>query len=1044
MKTRLFLVLTGLWLITDVMIGQSYWEQVPEKVRQRKAYKRYEWFYRQRALPYDTIPYDKWNAEREKEMTKKSIETAGLTWAPIGPAGVVSTWPSQWGVVSGRVRAIAVHPTNPQIVYLGVSSGGLWKSTNGGDSWIDVGGNLPSMTYGAIALDPANPNTVYAGSGEWIRYFNLNTYDGKGLYKSTDGGSNWTQITNGFGTRTHFTSIRVSPHNSNVVFASLGSGYWLYSNPGNEGVWRSTDAGITWSRVLNVNDAFEVVPHPTIANRVYACVGGGSAASGLYLSTNNGTNWDLISAGLPLSTSIDRLHLAIPSGNPSIMYTLIYSGAVDSMWLYKSTNGGNNWFPTPARFASGQGWYDLLLGVNHLNPNEVYIGDAELRRSTNGGQSFAYVGGSYWNQSMHVDFHYMTYAPSDTSVRYIGCDGGIYRSTNAGSNWHHRNNGLTTLQYYRISSHPINANIMLGGAQDNGLYRTTNGGSGNWDLVSTGDGMESFFDYTNGNVVYAATQNGAFVKSTSGGSYGTFFSIAFSPPGQSFSWTAPFFMHPSNNTILFTAAYRPYKSTNGGSSWFPMTTSDLTNAPIVSFDVSRVNPDYMIIGGTDYASNPPVFISINGGSQWTTVTSNIPGAARYISRVVCHPTKAATMFIVRSGFGSGKIYRTTNAGASWQDISSNLPDVPHNDLFIDPEIPEVMYTANDLGVYVTTNSGTSWARENALPFVPAIDFSYVKIGSNRILRVATHGRSAFQAYLPRNKAPYVIQSLPDTVLPEDFSKTFYRYLTPAFADSDGTPLTFSAQILGQGVVPIISNDSLYLLSVPDFFGTAVVRIVASDGSLQISDTFRVNVTNINDAPGIPVILYPAPMDSFYSDTLMVMWRKTSDADQDPLQYFWSLNGPMVSTSGSTGDTLIRIGSNFVSGTAYIFSLRAYDGIDSGGISSVTVFRGSSVDIDEKQYPVPKDIILFPNYPNPANPITTIRFGLPSAAMVRITIYNIFGQQVKTLTHARYKAGYHAILWDATNDQQNIVSSGIYIYRLQTPAGVLSRKMVLLK
>ncbi len=1031
-------------LLSQDVFAQSGWDRVPDKVKGRNAFKRHEWFYRQRALPYDTIPYDALDKAMKAEKIRYRESRDGQVWTPVGPAGIVSTYPSQWGVVSGRVRAIAVHPSDPQTVYAGVSSGGLWKSTDGGDSWIDVGANLPSMTYGAVEIDPHNPNVVYAGSGEWMRYFNLNTYDGKGMYKSTDGGSAWTEITNGFGSRTHFSSIRVSPYNPDVVFATLGSGYWLYANPGNEGVWRSSDAGVTWSRTLNVDDAFEVIPHPAVPNRVFACIGGGQSGSGLYVSVNDGISFSLNTSGIPYSASVDRMHLAIVKDEPAVMYSLIYNGTSDSIWLYKSVDTGSTWFPTPARYSSGQGWYDLLLGVNPGNSNEVYIGDAELRRSVDGGQTFSYVGGSYWSQSMHVDFHVMKYSLSDTSVRYIGCDGGLYRSVDAGSSWHHRNSGLTTLQYYRISSHPTNPDIIIGGAQDNGLYRTTNGGTGTWDLISTGDGMESFFNYSNGNIVYASTQYGAFKRSNTGGSYGTFSNISFSASGQSFAWTAPFFMHPKVNTTLFAAAFRPYKSTNSGSSWFPLTTSNLTTAAIISFDVSPANPDYMIIGGAQWQTTPPVFVSTNGGSQWTTVTANIPGAARYITRVVCHPQNAATMYVVRSGFGSGKIYRTTNAGANWLDISSNLPDVPHNDLFIDPEIPEVMYTANDLGVYVTTNSGASWTRENGIPWVPAIDFSYVKIGSSRILRAATHGRSAFQSYLPRNQAPFVTQSIPDTALLEDFSKTFCRKLSYAFSDSDGSSLTYSVQAVLPGVSPVVSGDSLYLTSVENYFGQASVRVTASDGSLSVSDTFAVTVANVNDSPLTPVIIYPANNDTFYTDTLSVLWNKSYDADHDPVSYIWGLTGENISTEGSTSDTVVSISGNYVTGSPYIFTVRASDGTDTTEINTRTFYRGHLIGISDPLVTVPKEIVLLQNYPNPFNPVTTVRFGVPSVLNVKITIYNIFGQKVKTIANRSFGPGYHSAEWDSRDEKNSAVSSGVYLYRLETQNGAMVRKMLLLK
>lgn len=732
------------------------WENVPEQVRARKSFKRFEWFHRQRAHPDLAVPDGALERAQELEMAKDALRSPGealldLSWTSIGPAGVTSTFPSWWGVVSGRVRALAVHPTDPNTAYIGPAAGGIWKTTDGGATWQDVGAGLASLTFGAIAITPTNPQVVYAGSGESIHYFNTTSYSGKGLYKSTNGGGTWTQITNGFGTTTHFSALRVSPSNAAVLFAALGSGYY-YAAPSNEGLWRSTDAGATWTRTLTADDGFDVLPHPTNAARVYGATGGAASSAGFYVSTNTGASWTKVTTGLPTATSIGRMQIALCTGSPSTMYALVYSSS-GSVTLYKSTNDGTSW-TTKSGTSGGtsQGWYDLMVAVHPTNPLEVYIGTENLEQSTDSGSTMSYVGGNYWNQAMHVDFHIMAYAPSNASVRYVGCDGGIYRSSDAGTSWQHLNGSLPTLQYYRIGSHPTDQNTIMGGSQDNGLFRTTNGGSGAWTLVSTGDGMECFYDYTTPATVYASTQYGAIVKSTTGGAYGTFSGIAPST-SDSWAWTAPFFIHPTTSTTIYTASQRPWRSTNGGATWTDLTGGALTSSIINTMAQSPVTPANMILaaseGSTSWPATPPVYVSSNGGTSWTNVTANIGGTARYITRVLFHPTQGNTCFVVRSGYGAGnKIYRSTNLGTTWTGMSGDLPDVPHNDLFIDPSNPAEMYTANDLGVYRTTNTGTTWTRQgNGMPYVPAIDFDYFSSGGVRLLRAATHGRAAYQASL---------------------------------------------------------------------------------------------------------------------------------------------------------------------------------------------------------------------------------------------------------------------------------------------------------
>jgi photosystem II stability/assembly factor-like uncharacterized protein len=741
----------------------SYWESVPQGVRDRNAFKRFQWFYRQRAMPEDMIPEGALEMARESEMARELRRSSvdkllDLSWSSIGPAGVISTYPSQWGVVSGRVRGLAVHPTDPNTAYIGPAAGGIWKTTDGGTTWQDVGANLASLTFGAIAVDPVNPNNVYAGAGESIYYFNTTTYSGKGLYRSTDAGATWTQITSGFGSTTHFSAMKVSPTTPTTIYAALGSGFWHASSPGNEGLWRSTNSGTTWARTGNYADAFDVLPHPTTIDRVYAATGGTNA--GFYRSTDNGATWTKITTGLP--SGILRMQLALSPSISSTIYALTYTepGGSGTVAVYKSTDDGSTWAATGATYSSGQGWYDLLIAVNPTNVNEVYIGTDELRRSTDGGATFSYVGGSYWTQAMHVDFHIMAFAPSNASYRYIGCDGGIYRSINGGSTWGNLNGTLPTLQYYRIASHPTDQNILTGGAQDNGIYKTTNGGTGNWTLVSTGDGMECFYDYATPTNVYASTQSGGIKKSTTGGNYGSFASIKPTTT-DSWAWTTPFIIHPTIPTTIYAASQRPWRSTDGGVSWTDLTGGALTGAAITSMAQSRVDPNNMILAASEWSTTPPVLISTTGGTSWTNVTANIGGTQRYVGRVVFHPLQAATCFVVRSGFGAGnKVYRSTNLGAAWTNISGDLPDVPHNDLFVDPIIANEIYVANDLGVYRTTNGGTNWTRQGSgLPYVPAMDFDYFSSGGTRLLRVATHGRAAYQAVL--GSAPAVQVSVPN-------------------------------------------------------------------------------------------------------------------------------------------------------------------------------------------------------------------------------------------------------------------------------------------
>ncbi|MCX6224043.1 MAG: T9SS type A sorting domain-containing protein, partial [Bacteroidia bacterium] len=670
---------------------------------------------------------------------------------------------ANWGTVGGRVRAIAVHPTDPQTLYIGAASGGIWKTTDGGANWEDIGYGLESLTFGAIAIDPKNPEIIYAGSGESMLFGNGGNFPGKGLFKSTDGGQSWILITVGPGNQTHFSDLEVSPYNSNIILATLASGYeYLGIILPNEGIWRSLDGGTTWNRTLDLPDAFDIAFHPADPNKVYAAIGGTNGTPGFFISNDQGATWEQSNTGLLLPAAGGRIQFDISKSNPNIIYAVIYDLNLPNSATtraYKSVNGGTSWSQISVGTKLGgfdgsswydQGLYDLCIAVDPVDPNHVLIGNIELHRTTDG-STFTPVrpfGGNVFGTLAHPDYHKLVYTPSNPNILYIGCDGGIYKSTDKGYTVGSQNKGLSTLQFYRIASHPSNSRVFMGGMQDNAGAITTNGGT-TWNNIISGDGMECFFDRTNpDHVLYASYQWGALFKSVNGG---TVFSQIYNAAG---AWITPFFMHPTNNQILYTANKKILKSTDAGLTFQIISgPNDISPVNIGTMAQSQVNPSNMIFGtGID---NPSVSVFIvkvskDEGATWTDVTSVIPGESRWISRVVTDPVDANTMYLVRSGFSPGnKVYKTTNLGQTWKNISGNLPDLPCSDLFIDPEFTGRLFVANDIGVYFSTDGGISWNyASEGMPVVPVFDFDYVKIGTQRYLRAGTYGRSVFETILP--------------------------------------------------------------------------------------------------------------------------------------------------------------------------------------------------------------------------------------------------------------------------------------------------------
>lgn len=976
--------------------GKSEIRNIPDHIRKSKPFMRAEWFNNQRAFPYDNFPEAVFARARDLEIQKikdNDLKSAGpLTWSPLGPRGFIyRPQLTTWGQVSGRVRAISVHPNDPLTVYIGAASGGIWKTSDGGLNWSDIGRDLVSLNFGAIAIDPNNPEVVYAGSGECIYLTETIFFPGKGIFKTSDGGKSWTQLTNGIGTVTFFSDLAVSPHNSSLLIGALASGgsYSGDSLP-NEGIWKSEDAGLTWIRTLDVRDAFDILFHPVDPNVVYAAIGGGNTFSGFYISRDQGGTWEKSNSGLQPAESIDRIQIDIARSNPDILYAVTYEMYStfhlgynpDSTRAYKSVNGGISWTQLSGGTNLGgydgvgwydQGYYDLCLAVDPSDPDHVHIGNVELHQTING-SDFAPVrtAGTYIHASLvHNDYHQLVYAPSNPNYLYIGCDGGIFKSTDKGLTASSINQGLETLQFYRIASHPANPKIIIGGMQDNGSVITRDGGS-TWNSLLGGDGMECFFDPKNPDtVLYVSSWCGELYKSTDQGA--TFKKIFF----VNGAWTTPFFMHPSNDSILYTANRSIYKSTNAAGTFKPianLAASELIN----TLAQSQVDPMVMIFaaGATQHWPEPgskvTVKVSTNEGVKWTNITDNIPGEIRWVSRVATDPVDVNTMYILRTGLSPGnKVWKTTDLGQTWTNISGDLPDLPCSDLFIDPENTQNLFVANDIGVYLSTNGGTNWNyASQGMPFVPVMDFDYVKIGSVRYLRAGTHGRSIYETQLPNSCLSGGIE----------FSHQ---------ADIDNFPSRFPfCSEIGEGVT-ITGNDITNL--------NGLSTITSVGGRLSI-----VNNPNLASLAGLNKII-PGTITSL---TISGNTSLSSCELKSICDYLASPIGTVDIQNNATG----------------------CNSADEVKVKCATA--GSDV------IPI---IQAFNIFPNPSPGIFTFTLTLTNQTHVNFDIVNNLGQTMATILDEALTPGLHQLTWNAEG-----FPAGVYYCRIKADHGMSIKKIAILR
>lgn len=833
-----------------------------------------EYFFHPRAYPHKHIPAGvrlralkqldrKLAAEKQAKALKRvdgQSPQSGPVWTSIGPQPV-----DNFGalVSSGRVAAVAVDQTNDNIVYAGAADGGVWKTTDGGQTWTAITDQQASLAVGSIAIDPENHNTIYVGTGEENQA--VDNYYGAGILKSTDGGNTWTNIpgpfAGGSGGGARIGGLAVSPTNSNVVLAAVGC-----CAPNTSGVYLSNDAGNTWTNVLNFNgnQAFNVVFNPTNGNIAYASVD----YDGVWESTNAGATWTAVNGTganvLPTGSNAERVALAMDPNNPLTLYAGISNNSTGGMLgLYKTTDGGQNWLPlsNAPNLCGGQCWYDFVLAVQPGNSSTVFGGGSgwgnQLYQSLDGGNTWTLVPP---NGAIHPDLHALAFT-SDGTTLYIGNDGGMYSATQPGQALSGVNSlnggtgtgtGLATLQFYAGPAiHPTNVNDGFGGTQDNGGMQYS--GSLTWTGVGPcGDAARNIFDTTTPTNLYVTCVQLGVFKSTDGGNTYTQVQNGIDPNGtDSLPWVAPFAMDPSNTQNLYFGTNFIYQTTNGASQWAAIS-PDFTGGTgnLSGLAVSPVNSN-TVYATANGGNGPLVYVTNNAlagtGATWSNISGSIfPN--RYVNLIAADPKSASIAYAGFSGFTGygdsvGHIFMTTNGGSSWADISGDLPNTPVNDIFVDPDMSQTIFVATDIGVFYTTNLGVSWGTlvEN-LPRAATTGLAYQH--ANQLLWAGTHGRSMWSASLAGlAPVPGVTALSPSSALVGGAAFT----LT---VNGDGFNSSSVVQWNGSSLVTTYVSASEIQAQVPagdlTVAGDAAVTVANPGATVSNAATFAVD----NPVPGI--------------------------------------------------------------------------------------------------------------------------------------------------------------------------------------------------
>jgi photosystem II stability/assembly factor-like uncharacterized protein len=719
------------------------------------------------------------------------MSLSGTVWAPMGPSPI-----NQGGRRdNGLVSAIAINPNNPNVIYIGTAGGGAWRSADGGTTWKPIFDRQLSLSIGepgGMAIDPSNTDTIYIGTSGRI-----SQQAPAGLFKSTDGGASWIRLGSGFptgntGNATQFVPVDINitivdPANSNIVYLGCATG-----------VFRSVDGGRNWTLGTNAGgDARSLVldpSSPTGSRILYA----GISSRGVFRSNDGGQNWtQILSAATavvanalcptppcipPRSLGKFIVALAPPVSPPNpagaqVLYVTMQgrpvnlpplpTDAPDPVGLFMSTDQGANWTQRPATGMPlrTQGGYSFHMAVDPGSPGNgtndiIYFGAVGQARSTDSGANFTALTG------LHADTHAWAFVPQPSpspSIVFSGNDGGLFRSTDGGMNWTPLNSGgLQTSLFYNIDVRPdATASITLGALQDNAV-ETTAGGTGlGWIATSGGDGWDVAYDATTASQVYSSSgfYSPPCTRVFRSTNDGTSFPTEITPWGTASDagcYLAPVGTDPSTGGIVYVSGSQNlWQSRNNGGTWRVLSAFPSTG----NVDVARTNGNNVVI-----AVGTQVFVSTNAlaatvgppsGVTFTNITRNLP-TGRNVARAVFDPVDPMVIYAVLGGFdgpgGAGHVFRTTVGGTAWTNISPAL-NLPFNAIALDgAETPTAIYVGTDYGVLRSVDAGASWSvlDDIRMPRVPVVDL--VLNQQTGILRAATYGRGVFQFVRPTGPA----------------------------------------------------------------------------------------------------------------------------------------------------------------------------------------------------------------------------------------------------------------------------------------------------